>query len=224
MPIILKAQKREELSKKNKILRTKGLIPAVLYGKKFDNVNLKISAKEFLDAYKQAGTSTLIDLEIGEEKPIKVIITDTQRDPVKSNIIHIDFKQINMQEEITADVNLVFIGESPVVKESGGVVLKNMESVSVKCLPGDLPHSLQVDLSKLAVVDSHFAIKDLEVGGKVKILNNPEDVIVLVKAMKVEEEPVAQATVADVKAEGAKEGEKKEGAEGGAAKKADNKK
>ncbi|MFH1565553.1 MAG: 50S ribosomal protein L25 [bacterium] len=223
MPIILKAQKREELSKKNKILRTKGLIPAVLYGKKFDNVNLKVSAKEFLTAYKQAGTSTLVDLEIEEGKPIKVIITDTQRDPVKSNIIHIDFKQINMQEEITADVNLVFIGESPVVKESGGVVLKNMESVSVKCLPGDLPHNLKVDLSKLAVIDSHFAINDLEVDGKVKILNDPEDVIVLVKAMKVEKEPVVAAGVADVKAEDAKEGEKKEG-EAKDAKKEDNKK
>lgn len=223
MPIILKAQRREELNKKNNILRKKGLIPAVLYGKKFTNANLKVSAKEFLDAYKQAGTSTLVDLEIGEEKPVKVIITDTQRDPVKSNIIHIDFKQINMQEEITADVNLIFIGESPVVKESGGVVLKNMESVSVKCLPGDLPHNLQVDLSKLAVIDSHFAIKDLEVSDKVKILNDPEDVIALVKAMKVEEEPAVQATVADVKVEGEKEGEKKDG-EAKDANKEDNKK
>lgn len=223
MSIILKAQKREELNKKNSILRKNGLIPAVLYGKNFDNANLKVGAKEFLDAYKQAGTSTLVDLEIGEEKPIKVIITDIQRDPVKCNIIHVDFKQINMQEEMIADVSLDFIGESPVVKEFGGVVLKNMESVSVKCLPGDLPHSLQVDLSKLAVIDSHFAIKDLEVSDKVKILNNPEEVIALVKVMKVEEEPAVQATVADVKVEGEKEGEKKDG-EAKDAKKEDNKK
>ncbi len=214
MSIILKIQKREELSKKNIVLREKGLIPAVLYGKNVANTNLKVSAKDFLDAYKQAGTSTLIDLDFGDGKPLKAIITDTQRDPVKYNIIHVDFKQINMQEEITADVPLEFIGESPVVKESGGVVLTNMESVSVKCLPADLPHSLQVDLSKLAVIDSHFAIKDLEISDKVKILNDPEDVIALVKVMKAEEEAVAQTTVADVKVEGEKkEGEAKDAKE-----------
>lgn len=210
MSIILKTQKREELSKKNSVLRKEGLIPAVLYGKKFENQNLKVSAKEFLNIYREAGTSTLIDLDLGDGKSIKAIITDIQRDPVKHNIIHADFKHINMNEEITADVALEFIGESPAIK-LGGVLLKNIESVEVKCLPADLPHNLQVDLTKLAEIDSHFAVKDLEVSDKVQILNDPEDMVAVIKAMKVEEESVATEEVGDVKVEGEKEGEKKEG-------------
>lgn len=224
MPIILKAQKREELSKKNNIIKKTGLIPAVLYGKKFANQNLKVVAKEFLNVYKQAGTSTLIDLEIEEEKPIKIIVADIQRDPVQNGIIHIDFKQINMQEEITADVALDFIGESPAIKKFGGVVLKNIESVEVKCLPADLPHDLKVDLSKLSAIDSHFAVKDLDISDKVKILNDADDVIAIVKAIKAEEESVSVGNVSEIKVEGEKDGEKKDAEESDKGKKGDHKK
>jgi large subunit ribosomal protein L25 len=215
MPIILKAKKREELNKKVNELREKGFIPAVLYGNNIENKNLTLTANEFVKVYQEAGTSTLIDLEVGEKQPVKVIIADIQRDPVKHTIMHADFHQINMQEEITTEVALDFIGESPAVKKAGGVLLKNMEAVEVKCLPGDLPHSFIVNLEKLDVIDSHFAVKDLEVSDKVKILVDPEELIAIVKAMKVEEEeePVSEEEAGEKTEDegGEKEAAEKEG-------------
>ena len=212
--IILKAKKREELGKKVSQLREQGLIPAVLYGHKIKNNNLTLTANDFTKVFQQAGTSTLIDLEVEGGKPVKVIVADIQRDPVKHDVIHADLHQIRMDEEITADVNLIFIGEAPAVKELGGVLLTNLEHVQVKCLPGDLPHDFEVNLEKLETINSHIAIKELDVPEKVNILNDPEDFIAVVKEVKAEEEPVVEEEAAEGEEGAEEEGEKKEGEEG----------
>lgn len=189
MSISLKATKREELGKKVGVLREQLLMPAVLYGHNITNKNISLSINDFIKVYKEAGTSTLIDLKIGDDEMTKVIIVDIQRDPVLHTFIHADFQQINMKEEITTEVSLEFVGESSAVKSLGGVLVKSMEHVNIRCLPADLPHSFIIDLSKIKDIDDHFAVKDLEVPSGVIILNDPEDVLVVVKSVKVEKEP-----------------------------------
>jgi large subunit ribosomal protein L25 len=194
--IKLKATKREESGKQVSALRKKGLIPAVSYGHNVQNKNLTLNLNEFNKVFASAGFSTLVDLEIEGGEMTTVVITDYQRDPVLHNFTHVDFKEVNLKEEMVVDVAIKFIGESPAVK-TGCSIITVLDSVEVKCLPADLPHEFIVDLSTLAKAEDHIAIKDLVVPAKVKITNDPADFIVIVKALKVEAEPVIVAPVVE---------------------------
>jgi len=206
--IILKVRQREEVGKNVKTLREEGFIPAVLYGHKVDNKNLAVAVNEFMSVYQDAGTSTIIDLIIEGGEAVKVIIADTQKDAVRHNVIHIDLQQVNMKETITAMIPLHFIGESAAVKQ-GGVLLKHLEEVGVKCLPANLPHSFTVDLGKLKSIDSRITIEDLGIPANVEVSHGLTDVVALVKGAKIEVEPeVAEAdAVAKVEVQGEKKDE-----------------
>ncbi|MFA5188023.1 MAG: 50S ribosomal protein L25 [Patescibacteria group bacterium] len=213
----IKAQARELIGKKVKSLRIKGLIPAVLFGHNIKNQNLTVKRNEFLKVYGQSGESNLVDLQIDEKKPVKILVHDLQRDPENDEIIHADFYQISEDEKLKTRVKLEFVGEAPAVKELGGVLVKNLDEIEIECLPKDLEllGELKVDLSSLKTLNSAVHIKDLEVPNQIKILASPDEVVALVAEVKeeavVEAKPIAEIEV--VKKE--KEGEEaKEGAVG----------
>lgn len=184
----LKAKGRLEKGKKVNKGRREGLIPAVVYGKGIKAQNIWIDALAFRKMLKKSGESTIIDLEIDEKNGRNVIIQEVQRDPVSYKIIHLDFFQVRMDEEIETEVELVFIGESPAVKESGGVLVRNMDKIEVKCLPADLPSNIEVDISSLKTFEDQIAIKDLKIGKGVEIQIEPETVIAVVAPPRSEEE------------------------------------
>lgn len=172
--------------------RSKGQIPAELYGHGVKNQHLFLDLKKFEKVYEQAGSSTLLNLVIDQKPPLKVIIGEIQREPVSSAILHIDLHQVRMDEEIQAKIPLVFIGESKAVKELGGTLIKPLEELEVTCLPNDLVHEVEVNLEVLDVLDKAIHVKDLLIPPKIKVLNNVNDVVALVKAQVVEE-PIAPA-------------------------------
>ena len=187
MELELNAQKREITGKKVRTLREKGVIPAVVYGAGLKPVSIQIESKQFEKVFKIGGESTIIKLKTGEE--IKnVLIHDIARDPVKDNIIHIDFYEVRMDQVITTEVPLVFEGESPAVKNLEGTLVKNLTEVEIEALPKDLPHEIKVDISILQTFDDHIKISDLKLSQGVKILEDPEEVVVLVTPPRTEEE------------------------------------
>jgi len=186
--INLKSKIREEAGKNLNSFREKGLIPAVVYGHKVKPKNLWINYLDFKRVFDKAGESTVIELEIGEKEKVNALIHDSQSDPLTGRFSHIDFFQIRMDEEIETEVPIEFFGESPAVKELGGMLVKNMDAISVKCLPGNLPREFKVDISKIKTFDDHFKISDLEVPEKVEILAEADTVIALVAPPRTEEE------------------------------------
>lgn len=186
--IILKSKLRKEIGKKVKKFRQDGLVPAVVYGKKIPSKNLWVNLREFEKAYGQAGENTIIELDMGGKNKVNVLIYDTQLNPLNENFSHIDFFQIRMDEKIETEIPLEFMGEAPAVKELGGVLVKNMDEVSVSCFPADLPSKMDVNIEKLKTFDDRFNVSDLEVSEKVKILLEPESIIALVAPPRSEEE------------------------------------
>jgi large subunit ribosomal protein L25 len=184
--IELKAKIREVVGKKVKNLRKEGLVPAVVYGHKIEARNLLVNAIELGKVYDKAGESALIDLEVAGKK-VNALIHDIQHDPMSGKISHVDFFEVNMKEEVETEIPLEFVGESEAVKAHGGVLIKNMDEVMVKCLPADLPEKYEIDISKLATFDDVIAIKDLKISDKVEIMMDPETVIALVAAPRTEE-------------------------------------
>lgn len=184
----LSAVLREEAGKGLDQLRKDDMVPAVIYGRKIEPRNVALPYLDFSKAYKQAGENTIIELSIGEGKPVNVLIHAVQMSPLKNRFIHADFFQVRMDEEIETHVPLVFIGESPAVREMGGMLMKSIEELPVKTLPSDLPHSLEVDLSTLLTFEDHIVVSDVKVSDKVKIDADPNMVIASVIPPRTEAE------------------------------------
>jgi len=180
------AKKRDDV--KAEMIRAEGLIPAVLYGAGEDSVSIVVEYNPFLKLYNEAGESSLIDLKIGDKDANKALIQDVQYDPVKGTVIHVDFRRINMNKEMTATVELNFIGEAPAVKELGGTLVKAHNAVEIKCLPKDLISEIEVDLSVLKDFNSSIRVKDLKVPAGIAITDDLEQVITKVAAPLTEEE------------------------------------
>jgi large subunit ribosomal protein L25 len=210
---------RTETGKALEALRQNDLIPAVLYGHDVEPVTLSVNYLDFSRALKTAGESTLIELSLEGKKPVNVLIQDVATHPLSGRFLHVDFYQVNMKEEIETDVPLEFVGESAAVKALSGVLIRSLEEVKIKCLPSDLPHALQVDLSKLATFDDAIKVGDIVLPQGVELLDDAETIVATVAAPHTEAEMEAlnEKVEMDVtKVEGvvketpAAEGEKKE--------------
>lgn len=192
--LILQAKKREVVGKKVSQLRKQNLIPASLYGHKIKPMNLTVDYLAFEKLFNQAGESTLVDLIIDDGKPVKILISDVQLDSVTNQIIHADFHQVRMDEKLRAEIQLKFIGEAPAVKELSGVLVTSIHEVEVECLPQDLVHEIEVDLSSLKTFDDVIKISDIKIAAGLKILHTADDVVVLVQ------EPRSEKELADLEA------------------------
>ena len=194
--LTLKVKVRQNLGRKTKALRKKGLLPAIIYGPKIKALPLEVDYREFEKVYKEAGESSLISLEIENQKPTlptqqksPVLIHEVALDPLTGKFLHIDFYQVPLTEEVEAKVPLVFEGEAKAVKELGGTLIKNILELEVKALPQNLPKEIRVDLTLLKNFEDHILIKDLKLPKEIKILKDPEEIVALITSPeKVEEE------------------------------------
>ena len=186
--LTLNAQKREVFGKKLNSFRKKGFVPAILYGHKIKNVPLLIQHRNFHLILKKAGFSTLVDLVIGNEKPIKILIAAVQYDPITSDFVHTDLHQITMTEKIHTEIPIKLEGESKAVIELEGNLIQNRGALEIECLPADLIPEIVTDIESLKTFDDKILVSDLKVPENITVLNNPEDVVAQVTPPRSEEE------------------------------------
>ncbi len=211
---VLTAEIREGVGKeKAKKLRSKGLIPAVFYGPRAQTIPLVIDSKELAKALRtEAGENVLIDLDIrkGAQSDRKVVmLKDIQVDPLQRATLHTDFYEVAMDEMVTVEVPVHLIGK-PEGTKVGGILEQVRRVIEVQCLPGDIPKSIDIDVSALNIGDS-IHVQEINVE-KAKIISDTNFTIATVVPPAVEEK-VAEA-VAPEAVEGA-EGKEKEKVEGG---------
>ncbi|MCD6194591.1 50S ribosomal protein L25 [bacterium] len=207
--ISLLAQKRDK-KEKPKNIRQKGLIPAVIYGPQTKPISLFVKAKEAEKAV-EVGTSHLIDLEINGTKK-KVLIYDIQFDPITDKIIHLDFYAVRMDQPIKTEIPLDFKGKPPAVKNKGGVLLTEKDSVEVECLPKDLVDEIKVDLTVLKDLHDTIKVGDLKTPKGIEITEDKEVVIATIQPPRSEEElaELEEAPVEDVEAVEVEKGKEEE--------------
>ncbi|MEO6077180.1 MAG: 50S ribosomal protein L25 [Candidatus Andersenbacteria bacterium] len=209
-------------------LRRAGNIPGVLYGHGIDPISVSVEYRVFEKAYKQAGYTTIINLDLGDKQEHSVFITAIQFHPTRSTIMHVDFHQVRMDEVVTAHVPIEFIGESSAVKNLGGTLLKNVDELEVEALPKDLPHELKIDISALTDFETVLHVSDIMLPTGVTTLQDADVVVASVQPPRTEAEmdSLSEEVKEDVEAvEGVKKPEPVEGEEGaeGAEKKDDKK-
>jgi large subunit ribosomal protein L25 len=206
MAVALKGKIREGRGKgDNRKLRGEGMMPAVVYGGK-SAVSLMVDPKELKKLVDQAGINSLIELAIeGDTEPKRVVvIKDHQQHPIRPGWEHADFLEVDMKQAIKVDVPIILEGHSPGEK-LGGMVELNLHTLSVKCLPGEIPESITVDMTKVEL-DQVVHISDLTVGDNIEILDNLSEAVVSVHEVKVKEEAPAEEELVEGAEEGAEEG------------------
>jgi large subunit ribosomal protein L25 len=210
----LTATKRNETGKgAARRARASGRVPAILYGLEMEPVALEVDRREFVTALlTEAGMNVLLDIEVDGSNTL-ALTRELQRDPVKGTLQHADFVKVDRTTEIEVEVPVHLVGESPGVKE-GGVLEQPVFSVSVRCLPTEVPESVDADISGLDIGDS-LRVEELSTGRNFEILTDPEAVVAHVAAPITEEELEAMEAEAGIEQEAPEAAEEavEEGAE-----------
>ena len=186
------------MGKAVKSLRREGVIPAVVYGGNDGTTPIELNQKEFSKLFKTAGETTLIKLFVNEEKVSakggpasgwkNVLVHDVSRDTMTDVITHVDFYEVRMDEKITANIPLVFIGDAPAVSDLGGTLVKAMQGLEVRALPTDLPHQIEVNISQIRTFDDNILVGDIKLPKGVEILENQETSVAAVALPRSEAE------------------------------------
>lgn len=200
----LEATSRQVTGKKVKNLRNAGSVPAVVYGNGIPSRDISLDFRAFEKLARQAGESTLIDLAIDGEAPVKVLVHELQYHPLKDTIIHADLRQVRMDEKLEANIAIKFVGEAPAVKAFGALLVRNLDSLSVRCLPADLVHEITIDITGLKNFEDRISVGDITPPNGIEFLNGPEEVIVIAAQPISEDELAAleakpEANVSEVK-------------------------
>jgi large subunit ribosomal protein L25 len=207
MAISLQAQTRGNLTKSGvKHLRSSGSVPGVVYGKNIGSVLVTVDNRE-LSALLRSHANGIIELELGSSGKQTVMVQDVQRDPLNSNLLHIDFHQINMNEPVRTEVTLDFVGDSKGVEE-GGMLQIQLHQVEVRCLPAAIPASIAVDVTRLDMGDTITA-GELQMPAGVELKTHKDEVVVTILApqKEVEETPAEPAAKDAAPAKAAKNAE-----------------
>ncbi|OGN03144.1 MAG: hypothetical protein A2651_01125 [Candidatus Yanofskybacteria bacterium RIFCSPHIGHO2_01_FULL_42_12] len=185
--IELNAEKREILGSGVKKLRRDGYVPAILYGKSQEPLPLQVLLKDLNKAFKTAGESTLVYVNVNSQT-YPTIIHDVSKDALTDEILHADFYKVRLDEKIKTKVPVVFVGESPAVKDLGGIFVRNVNELEVEALPQNLPHEITVDISSLKNFGDQVLVKNIDLGAKVKVEADAETIVATVQEPMSEEE------------------------------------
>jgi large subunit ribosomal protein L25 len=204
----LSVQKRD-MGKKAKDYRDGGFVTGEYYGKGVTNISLAIPYQDFRRAYKKAGKSTILNLEIEGEKPTYALVHEVDYNPVSDQYIHVDFMHVDLDKEVETKVPFVFVGTSSAVKDLQGTFNTAMDGVEVKCLAKDLISQIEVDISPLVDFNSVIRVSDLKLPSNITIISPADLVIATVTPVREEKEeaPVVPAGEVPVAGAEAKEGE-----------------
>ncbi|SEG76418.1 50S ribosomal protein L25/general stress protein Ctc [Paenibacillus sp. UNC499MF] len=209
MGVALKGNTRTNATKSEaKQLRRQGKVPGVVYGKTTDSLTVVLERKELVPLLR-SHPNAVIDLNIEGVGKRPVLISGVQRDSLSQDVIHIDFHQINMNEPVKATVAIEVVGEAAGVKE-GGILQVETAQLDVRCLPDDLPDSVQVDISSLGIGEN-ILVSDLKLPENVEVKTEAQDVVVTVlQPQKEVEETTADEPAAEAEPAGEEAAEPKE--------------
>ena len=201
-------------------LRREDHIPAVVYGHGMDPISISVVRRDLRLALSgPAGVNTVLDLTV-DGKVYPAIVKELQRHPVRRTVSHIDFIQVDLNEEITIAIPVRLEGEAKAVIDEGGLVDPAVDTIEVRTTPRNIPNEIVVDITDMTM-DTVITLADIKLPAGVTATAEPDTAIVTVLITKEEELPEAEAAEGEAEegaagAEGA-EGEAGEGAAEGEA-------
>jgi len=188
--VVLKAEKRDVIGKQVKAMRRAGKLPAVIYGRHTDPISVSLDAHSASLILGRLTSSSLVTINLdGKEYP--ALVREKQRDYIKNRLLHVDFLTVSLTETLRASVAVNLVGVSGAVKDYDAVLVTNLQSLEVECLPADLPERIEVDISVLARPGEGIRVRDVKVSDKVRLLDDPDTMVAVATFAKIEEEVAA---------------------------------
>ena len=185
-------------------LRTEGHIPGVLYGRGMTPVSVTVERRDLRIALSgPAGTNTVLELQV-DGRSYPAVVKELQRHPIKRTVNHIDFLQVNMNEEITVHIAFRIEGESKAVAAAGGLVDPAVDTIEVTTTPTNMPNEFVVDITEMQPGDV-IRLADLPMPNGVTATGDPEMAIVTILVMRASE--LETDAVAETEGEESAEGE-----------------
>ena len=182
----LQVSQRDVLGKKVKELRRQGLTPLHLYGKGQPSLSLQADSPSVNDIVRRAGNNIPLNLSYSEaEDPALVFVREIQRHPISNQILHVDFYRIDITQRVRGLVPVFLHNESPAVRIHGGVLSQLIYSLSMECLPLDMPERIDIDISVIEIPDQAIRVSDFIAGEGVTVLTDPEEIIARVTPPRV---------------------------------------
>jgi len=205
--MLLKVQKRDLTGKKVRFLRRENKIPASVYGPDTKPFNVVVGLKSFHELYKNVGYSKMFDLQLEDESSFKALIKEMQVNPVRGNIMHISFYQVDPKREINAEVPIIIAGTSQAVKNNVGLLVEPVSALPIHCLPKDLPSEIIIDVSNLNEIGDSVTLKSIKLPEGVEVRSAEDNTILAYiaapqKTLKEEEEEAAAKAAAEAEARG----------------------
>jgi len=194
------------------VLRKAGRMPAVFYGPKESSTPVSVSLAEFKKVWKKAGESSVVIIKEGSSEH-ETLIHEVDVHPLSGEPRHADFYVLEKGKKVQVAVQLVFVGVAPAIKDKGGILVKVQREIEIEAAPKDLPHEIEVDISKLIEISDVIHAKDLKLPAGVDLKISPEEVVASVSEPKEEKEEAPTAIdmsaieVSDAKGKEVKEGE-----------------
>lgn len=199
-------------------LRAQGRVPGVVYGHHAKPVSVALDSHEFQRVLAKAGRTHLVDLVVDEGRAHKVLIKEVQFHPRRQGPIHVDLQQVSLKEKLQVEVPIAITGEAPAVKRGDADLMIIVHALKVECLPGDIPESIEVDVSGLDEVDAGIRVADLHFNDGVTVMVDGEEMVVKAQARRdmIAELEAEVAAEAPEEAAGEEEAAEEEAAEPGA--------
>src|SRR6516225_7320722 len=188
MPEVVVAKAREGKFNKNaaRRVRAAGKIPAVLYGAGHDAIAVEVDPKQITRIlFSETGHNTIFDVEVAGSATAKARIVDSQREPLKDQLIHIDMKRIALDKRLQVSVRVKLLGVAVGVKTQGGILDQVLREVEIECLPADIPNHIDVDVTGLGL-HGVLRVSDLPHSDKIKYFNAEDATVAHVVAIREE--------------------------------------
>lgn len=185
--LTLEFETRTLMGKKVNRLRRDGIIPATVYGKNVGPFAVQINARRFADVLRKAGKTALVEVDVPGQPTGSAFIHAIQIHPVTRVITHADLLVVDLKVEVTVDIPVHLIGESPLVKSGDAVLNHLLTTISVRALPNDIPPAVEADISILDSLDKNVHVSDIALPGKGIILTNGEDIVASITPAREEE-------------------------------------
>lgn len=175
MAFKLKAEKRTLKGKKVKQLRNQKLVPASLYGHEVEPTKIQVNYRELERTLRDAGGTNVIEVEVDGET-YSTIVTEVQRDVLRGDILHVDFRAPDMTKRIVAEVPIFYDGQSPLVTSRKGILITGPNNLTVEMLPSRMINQVRIDIGQLTEIGATISVKDLDLAD-IRVLNDPEEMI-----------------------------------------------
>lgn len=176
--VVLKAEKRTVTGKQVGVLRRKGLLPGVIYGRHTDPIIIQLDSHSSDLIIPHLTSSSVVTIQL-DGKEIPALVRETQKNYIKRTLTHVDFQAVSLTEKIRTHVAIHLIGVSPAVKDYKAVIVTNASELEIEALPQNLPERIDLNIASLARVGDAIHVRDIALPTGVVMLSDPDEVVVV---------------------------------------------